>query len=129
MLFLHQKDEQMKAVAIKNTVFFPKFGEILIQWRGCHTMVAMTQGGVMVRLKGYENYYLCLDSSRVFSKRSGKLLPLREFFEAGKIFYWLSLNGNKNKVFLSRILEDNLNGIEHFFKQNESKKIKNVTTH
>lgn len=119
----------MKTIAIKNAVFFPTKGEVLIQWRGFHTMVAMTQGGVMIRLKGYENYYLCLDTSKIFSKRSGKFQALKESVEAGKSYYWLSLNGNKMKVFLSRILEDNLNGIEHFFKQSESKVRTNETTH
>lgn len=119
----------MKATLIKNTVFFPKNGEVLIHWRGVSTMVAMTQGGVMVRIKGYENYYLCLDTSKIFSKRSGKFHPLKSSCEGGRVYYFLSLNGVKMKVFLSRILEENLNGIEHFFKQNEQKIKEKETTH
>ncbi len=72
----------------------------------------------MVRLKGFDNYYLCLKSGEVFSKRKdGSFRPLKREYKGGTVYYRLSLNGFEERVPVFRILNENLKEIERYFSQ------------
>ena len=111
----------MKGIRIENLVIFPEKKQFFI-FRGGRTRVLMIdQGRVMIRLKGYENYYLCVKTCEVYSPRgkSGVLKPLKKIVRSGKTYYHLSISGHDRMVSLESILEQNLKEVEKFFLDNK----------
>lgn len=110
----------MRAIKIENVMIFPEKMEFLIN-RGMRSRVfTVNQGRVMVRLKGFENYYLCLKSGEIFSKRKdNKMLPLKKEVKGGTVYYRISINGVSSRVPLFQIFRENLSEIQQFFKSGD----------
>lgn len=112
----------MKAVGIQNVTFFPKNGEVSIHWRGETTLIAMTQGGVMVQIKGYDNYFICCTSYRVFSKIRGKYCQIKHFNDDPRNnnpYCFISRNGTKEKHFIKDLMRKNIDKIHRFLVEQE----------
>ena len=114
----------MKGIKIENVVFFAENREIWIgRGRRIRMVIIDNQGRVMVRLKGYENYFLCVKTCEVFSRngRGTVMKPLKKILRSGAAYYNLSISGFPKMISLEKILEENLKDIENYFA--ESKKV------
>lgn len=113
---------------VLNVHFFPKKGEILIN-RGVYStwMGVTTEGGLVVKLKGFDRYYFDPHSGEVYARTGVKTYrPLKRWDNNGKPYYFLYWHGQKTKVFFSKILLENMKGIEIFFSEEnrDGRKIK-----
>lgn len=120
---LEKKRGIMEAIRVQNVVIFPKKREFLITRNGRHVMCFLdNQGRVMVRLKGYENYYFDVRTCEVYSRgKSGIMKVLKPDTRSGRIYYHLFIAGFEKMIGLDEILRENLKEIEQYF--SESKRV------
>jgi hypothetical protein len=77
----------------------------------------------VIKLEGFDRYYFCPDTLKVFSRRSAfEFHPLKEQMDGAKAFYTLYRNGVPGRVYTWQILRDNMKGIETFCLGREGEK-------
>lgn len=103
---------------IQNLVVFKSKNIIQISRGMRQVFISFLQGGnVVVKLDGYDRYYFCPDTLRLFARRSAfKFVPMRPEMDGSKVFYRLSKNGVQSRVYVWQILRNNMKGIETFIR-------------
>lgn len=109
----------MKMISIQNVTFFHEKNMILISRGMRKTWLSKTQGGALVvKIKGFDRYWFDPDTGKVYSRKSSKFfVALKKHEEETKHYFWLFHNGEKQKVYLWKILMMNMSGIELFFNE------------
>jgi hypothetical protein len=78
------------------------------------------EGKIVVKMKGYDRYFFCPDTFKVFSRKSAtEFSPLTPRMEGKAVYYRLYRGGVQDRVFLWQILRDNMSGIETFLYDRE----------
>jgi hypothetical protein len=103
-------------IKIQNVVVFQSKNIIQISRGLKQVFFSIIQGGgLVVKLEGYDRYYFCPETLRVFSRKSANdFVPLRPQMDGSKVFYHLYRHGVGERVYVSDILRVNMKGIETF---------------
>lgn len=106
-------------IKIQNVVFNLEKNLIQICRGMKQVFLSITQGGVIVvKLKGYDRYYFCPDTTQVYSRKNSKTFEaLKPRRDGAKVYYFLYKNGIPYRVYVWKILLDNMEGIETFLSE------------
>lgn len=112
----------MGLIQVLNVKFFRKNNVLdkLSINRGvyCVWMGVTKEGGLVVKIKGFDRYYFDPETCEVFSRVAARnYRPMKKCDDGGKPYYRLYLNGQPEKVTVARILRENIKGIEMFFSE------------